>query len=122
VAVAVYGQKIGEMGVTHCPSGYTAHTVSAHGPVEQVCCPDGLEPRPVGELGSERRTYGCFATETTPLPEWVEEAMKKKPPAAAASGFVVPSKGAVIAVASVAGVALVGVSWAFYKAFRGRSR
>jgi hypothetical protein len=117
VAVAVYGQKIGEMGVTHCPSGYTTHTVSAHGPVEQVCCPDGLEPRPVGELGSERRTYGCFAPSGTPMPEWVQEAMKRTPPVAAA---MLPSKPKLIAVAVVAGGALLGVSWAFYKAFRGR--
>lgn len=112
MAVAVYGQKIGEMGLTACPSGYTTHTVDAHGPVEQVCCPHGLEPRPVGT-----DKYGCFATAETPLPEWVQEAMKPKPPATAA---MLPSRPVLIAVVVTGGLALVGVGWAFYKAFRGR--
>lgn len=116
MAVAVYGQKIGEMGVTHCPSGYTTHTVSAHGPVEQVCCPEGLSPRPVGT-----DKYGCYAPSGEPMPKWVQDAMSRKD-ASAAGALVMPSRDKVIAVGIVGGVALLGVSWAFYKAFRGRRR
>ena len=114
--VAVYGQKIGEMGLEKCPAGYATLTVDAHGKVEQVCCPHGLEPRPVGT-----DKYGCFATEETPLPEWVQEAMKKKPPPAAGTYLAVPAPRTMLIITGIAGgAALMAVSYAFYKAFRGR--
>lgn len=114
MAVAVYGTKIGEMGLEKCPEGYVTHTVDAHGPIEQVCCPEGLEPRPVGT-----DKYGCFAQSGQPMPQWVQDAMRRTP---AAGAFVLPSKEMVITVSVVAGVALVGVSWAFYRAFRSSRR
>jgi hypothetical protein len=105
---AVYGTKIGEMGVTQCPPGYDTIPIGG----DQVCCPAGLEARPLSTPGR----YGCYATAATPLPDWATPKPASASAAAASvSGIRIPTWGWALIGVGVAGAVVGGV---FYYRYR----
>ena len=109
MTVAVYGTRIGEMGLEKCPKGYVELPIDG----ERVCCPEGLEVRKLKE-----NLYACFAPSGVPLPKFVQEAFR--PPGATV--FHRPSKTVLAFAAIVGGAALMGGVLALAVATKHRRR